>query len=145
METLLPHDVARQRPAEHRTPKTAVQVQTMGYIQVHVKTQSSLRLPLPAAGMQFREQSTKQHCGCYGSTSNTTCGLSTRLSLNVIQHFPLCLHQHCHVQEYLMQLQQAGLKVLHSTVALLNLSKSVKHTPTTLFKVGLLEDGLRLA
>ena len=52
--------------------------------------------------------------------------LRSHLLLNVIQHLPLSLNQHGHVQEDLVQVHQARLQVLHCLMPLLDLSHSIQ-------------------
>ena len=49
------------------------------------------------------------------------------LGFDVVQHLPLCLHQHSHVQEDLVQVQQAAFELLDSLVPLLDLCQRVQN------------------
>lgn len=54
-------------------------------------------------------------------------GCGAHLSLNVIELLALCLDQHSHVQEDLVQVKQGLLQLPHCLMPLLDLCQRVQH------------------
>lgn len=66
------------------------------------------------------------------------------VALYVVELLPLRLHQRCHVQEYLVQLHQVLLYLLHRVVPLLDLRYRVHYLPPPLLLYRLLQEALAL-